>query len=217
MAKGSSNERKKCKEWSLWFSQGERDDIWWRDNSGARATTRAKKGRTTANAYGDMVLKDPIGEPYSRICTNEFKKGYNKTFDFFAIVDGRGSKKKLKFIEFWNQVKQDAENAAEAGWGSEPILVVHRDRMKPVIAMRSPFFHEIEDFCGLLPKDVDLLVWQNRKEGEKIILFALEAFFRWASPDFFRQRFNQTRGQENAIRCGRDVSERVDLPEDLER
>jgi len=47
MAKGSQNEREKSREWSLWFSEGKREDLFWRTNSGAMATQRGKKGKTT--------------------------------------------------------------------------------------------------------------------------------------------------------------------------
>ena len=50
--KGSSNERKLSRQLSLWFTNGESDDIFWRStNSGGTATIRGKKEKNNQNAY----------------------------------------------------------------------------------------------------------------------------------------------------------------------
>ncbi len=78
-AKGSVFEREICTQLSLWWTGGARTDIFWRTaGSGARATTRAKSGQTTANHYGDLCAIDPIGQPFVDFFTCEAKRGYNK-------------------------------------------------------------------------------------------------------------------------------------------
>jgi hypothetical protein len=61
--KGSAFERSTLKELSTWFSKGERDDIFWRTaGSGARATTRAKTGKMTADSAGDITAIHSSGK-----------------------------------------------------------------------------------------------------------------------------------------------------------
>ena len=65
-SKGSAFEREISKSLSLWYTEGERDDIFWRSSqSGGRATTRAKKGKKTAASYGDITALDNRGEPFT--------------------------------------------------------------------------------------------------------------------------------------------------------
>lgn len=74
--KGSSFERKICKRLSLWWTNGERDDVFWRSaQSGGRATFRAQKGKTTFGSYGDIAAVDPIGLPLLKVFTMELKRG----------------------------------------------------------------------------------------------------------------------------------------------
>ena len=83
MAKGSQFERDICRELSIWWTQGERDDIFWRTSgSGARATTRAKKGDATANSAGDIGYLDEIGKPFLDYFMVELKRGYTNTKKF---------------------------------------------------------------------------------------------------------------------------------------
>ena len=53
--KGSNYERDIAKKLSLWASHDEHDDwIWRTSSSGARAKTRSKQGKSTANSCGDI-------------------------------------------------------------------------------------------------------------------------------------------------------------------
>jgi hypothetical protein len=189
MTKGGDNERQKCKDISLWWSEGlninpPNNDIFWRTNSGARATTRAKQGKTTANQYGDLVVVDPIGEPLLRCTTWEFKKGYNKDLDILSMIDSRGSKQLFK--QFWKQVSKDAENAAKAGWGAHPILVIHRDRRKSIIIISDYLMRDLYDYCGM-KLDMKLIIILERDRD--LHLFLLEDFFQWCNPQYFVQRW----------------------------
>jgi len=75
--KGSAFERKICKELSLWWSKGKRDDIFWRTSgSGARSTVRSKKNKQTFGQGGDVQAADPIGQPLIDVFNIEMKTGY---------------------------------------------------------------------------------------------------------------------------------------------
>ena len=76
--KGSSFERKICKDLSLWVTDNNLEDVFYRTaGSGGRGTFRAKQGKETANAHGDMMYTRPEGEMFLRAVTVEMKKGYN--------------------------------------------------------------------------------------------------------------------------------------------
>ena len=77
--KGGNFERLICKQMGLWWTDGERDDIFWRTSqSGGRATTRSKSGKQTFGQYGDISATDPIGQPLLDACSFELKIGYKK-------------------------------------------------------------------------------------------------------------------------------------------
>ena len=72
--KGSSFERKICKELSLWITNNNRNDILWRSiNSGAFATSRNKAGLTTEGQEGDIQSIDPLGQDFIDKFTIELK------------------------------------------------------------------------------------------------------------------------------------------------
>ncbi len=76
--KGSQFERDIAKKLSLWVSNGERDDIFWRTaSSGGRFTQN--KNKTLANSAGDVSYLDEIGKPLLDRFIIECKVGYNKT------------------------------------------------------------------------------------------------------------------------------------------
>lgn len=79
MPKGQDFERLVCTMLSEWWTDGRRDDVFWRTSgSGARATTRSKAGKSTHASYGDILAVDPIGAPLLKVFTIECKKGYPK-------------------------------------------------------------------------------------------------------------------------------------------
>ncbi len=178
MAKGSSNERGKCKDFSLWWSRGmglgDMDDIFWRSSgSGGRAVNRAKAGKGTYGSCGDMMALNPVGEPLIKACTFEFKKGYDD-LDVLSLIDGKGKKGNLR--AFIVQVTRDATRA-----GNEPVLVVHRDFRKPVLIITTSFWSRLDDLYGL--KSVE---WISIPfDGQHYIVIRLEDFFRLVHPGFF--------------------------------
>ena len=180
MAKGGENERKKSKEWSLWISDGKRDDIFWRSpGSGSRAKVRSKSDQTTGNAYGDFTCLDPIGEAFLRISTVELKKGYDSTIDLLSLIDSKSDKQTLQL--FWRQVSKDAENALKAGWGSEPLLVIHRDRHMPIVFIRTELFNKLAEYCG--PANCTKIYCTI--DNDKLILIRQIDFFAWCIPGVF--------------------------------
>lgn len=131
MAKGGQFEREMCKFLSLWFSDGSRDDLFWRSsNSGGRATVRTRKGQSTANQYGDMQATDPAGQPLLDLCTVEMKRGYNK-HTLHDMLDRPNRAAMQKWEEWVGQVLREQQEAGRPGW----LLITRRDRREALIFM----------------------------------------------------------------------------------
>lgn len=127
--KGSSFERLICKQLSRWWSEGERDDIFWRSSqSGGRATQRAKSGRKTYGSYGDIAATDPIGEPLLRFFTIELKIGrsHGDVGDFLDFKDENACHK-------WSQTLKQAirshNDAGSLAW----LLICKRDFRRTMV------------------------------------------------------------------------------------
>jgi len=124
MAKGSSFERLICRQLSLWWSKGKRDDIYWRTaGSGAMAKTRSKQQKSTYGQCGDIQAVDPIGQPLLDLISIELKRGYSK--DNFANILDKPEKAAIQTYEnFIFQAQTDQNNSGVKFW----FLIVKRDR-----------------------------------------------------------------------------------------
>lgn len=132
--KGSSFEREICKRLSLAWTDGERDDVFWRTSgSGARATCRFGRGKATANQYGDICATDPVGVPLTDCFVFELKCGYGR-WDLLDLLDGRGPLP--KFLE---QATETARMAHENLTGDATsqtfaaVVIAKRDRRGVVV------------------------------------------------------------------------------------
>lgn len=119
-------ERAFAKQLSLWWSDGQHDDWFWRTaGSGGRATNRGKKGQSTVNAAGDIGAMCGEAQRLLNIVTIECKRGYNKT-DIQELLDHKG---KSQFREFIEQAKRSASLAGTPYYW----LVIQRDRRHRLI------------------------------------------------------------------------------------
>ncbi len=127
-SKGASFERDISRQLSLWWTHGERDDVFWRSSmSGGRATVRAKKGQKTAYQNGDITATDPIGSPLIENVVIELKRGYKK----WGVLDLLDSPKpeKSTLAGFLAQVEEECKNAGVSAF----VLICKRDGRKPVV------------------------------------------------------------------------------------
>ena len=127
--KGSDFERQICKELGLWWTNNERDDIFWRSsNSGGRATVRSRQDKGTFGQYGDVQATDPIGQPLIDLCTIELKRGYGNA-SVGDVID-KGPKAAEQMWETWvRQAKEDHEKAGSFSW----LLITKRDRRSSMV------------------------------------------------------------------------------------
>jgi len=176
--KGGNWERKFSKELSLWWSNGERDDIYWHTHgSGSRATNRAKKGKTSIN-YGDILAEDSTGQPLLDIFVIELKKGYNKSNILDEVDTASDSHPFRKNLD---QVIRDSIAA-----NKEPLLIFHRDRKKPCVCFYKTRFLKMTDFFGGLPPKSPMIILDDGFFD--FVIFKLEDFFNWAKPEYFTSR-----------------------------
>lgn len=105
-AKGSAFERTICKMLSLWISNNEHDDLFWRSAmSGGRATVRNKKGQKSTQG-GDITAVHPLGNKLTDKFSIECKSYKNIHLQTSILNE---MPKKASLVEFWEQTKRDAK------------------------------------------------------------------------------------------------------------
>jgi hypothetical protein len=123
--KGAEFERKVCKQLSLWISDGERQDIFWRSAmSGGRATVALKSGEKLASQAGDISAIDALGQKFIETFVVECKFYQVISFDDLIYRNKSGIPK------FWNQCANDAHKH-----NKKPFLVVKRNNQKPLLCI----------------------------------------------------------------------------------
>jgi hypothetical protein len=129
--KGSKFERDICKELSLWWSNGLRDDIFWRTaGSGARAKVRGRKNKQTSGQHGDIGATDPIGAPLIDLITIELKRGYSK-HTIADLLDKPKNGGKQVYEEWIEQAVESHQHAKSMTW----MIIVKRDRREALVIM----------------------------------------------------------------------------------
>jgi hypothetical protein len=130
-AKGSAFERCFCKTLSLWWSDGEADDLFYRTaSSGARATVRGRQGKGTRGHCGDVCATDSEGEPLTRVITFELKRGHNG-YTIQDLLDKSSRMAEQVYEKWFTQAGIAACNAGSYTWA----VVVKRDQREPLIIM----------------------------------------------------------------------------------
>ena len=181
MSKGSSFERDICRQLGLWWTDGKRDDVFWRTSgSGARASVRSKKDKATFGQYGDVQATDPVGQPLIDVCTIELKRGYSGS-TFADLVDKPDKAAAQQYEKFIEQAKTGCEKAGTQGW----LLIIKRDRRKPIVIMS---FHFIT-LLASVGSNVDIerpsfLIVYNCCE---IFGTILDRFFAFVKPEHIKK------------------------------
>lgn len=131
-AKGSEFERKISKQLSLWWTQGARDDIFWRSQqSGGRATIRKRVGKGTCNQEGDITAMDICGEILVRNICIELKRGYPE-FSIEDILTRKAQKPVL--LSFISQCERELTDTRRYWW-----LIVKQDRKEEIVLFPANF------------------------------------------------------------------------------
>ena len=122
--KGSQFERIICKKLSLWISEGQREDIFWRSAmSGGRATVQYKKGISNKSQVCDISAIDPLGEKLLKNYVIECK--FYKNLHLENLVYNTSKK---GIISFWKETKQKAIES-----NKYPILIARQNNKRDII------------------------------------------------------------------------------------
>lgn len=196
-SKGSSFEREIAKKLSLWYSKGERDDIFWRTStSGARATTRMKQGRKTANSAGDLSFIHQSGKSLIDLCIIEIKRGYNRKktspgaqISILSLLDiPKGRKRKPVLFGWWDKIEQERVDHNR----KYSFVIFRRDRHNACICMHKKTFDTFEKQSKKLfmfPKNGP---WVHvQKDGYNLIIFLLDDFLKWCKPSMFFRKIKR--------------------------
>lgn len=187
--KGSRFEREISRQLSLWWTGGERDDVFWRSSqSGGRATQRAKQGKATYGAYGDITALDPIGEPLLKLFTLELKRGrsHGTLEDLLDLPKDSAIRPVEKTLL---QAHDSHRQARSKFW----MVISQRDRRAPMIWMPREALNALSSDCplNLQPPISFSMVLVRRPEGGvfcmRISCLPLAFFLKRFSPQDVRR------------------------------
>ncbi len=172
--KGASAEREVAKMFSLWWTNGEADDIFYiTAGSGARQTTRRKQGKDTANSAGDLNYLDIDGKLLIDSVLFEIKRGYNNTLDLLSIVDAKRGKKPNILLQWITKAEQEREENNR----QYIFLVIKRDYKEYFILFPVGLSSQLAYLSSRIRVDKTIII------QHEYILMPLEDFFIWLSPD----------------------------------
>ena len=193
-AKGSAFERELCTRLSLWWTKGERQDVFWRtSNSGGRATVRGRKGKGTYGQYGDVAAIDPVGEPLLKIFTIEAKRGY-KGSSLMDLIDCPMNAAKPEYLKWIDKVNHDSASANSYSW----LLVVRRNKRQAIVFLNAfvasllgfPIDHHLTNKSAVIKAEIN---------GELISVFItqLENFFDFVRPETIMKMSETAKGNDH--------------------
>lgn len=181
-AKGGEFERTIAKALSLWFSEGKREDVFYRSHSsGARFTSRKKAGKDTALQAGDITCSDPIGEPLIKNWNIEVKTGYGRKkkkeneieiirWDVLDFIDSQQKEPVLQ--KMWTQCERDAKLTIR-----EPVLIFRRNNRIPCIMFRNLYYNKLQDYFGFC--STSTINFNFSGFIESCVILSLSDFFEW--------------------------------------
>lgn len=190
-AKGSAFERWLCRRLSVWWTHGERDDVFWRTpGSGGRATNRARLGKSTKNHSSDVLASDPIGQPFLDLFSPEAKRGYNRVTPF-DIIDKPDRAAKQVWEEWVQQATDSMLNSGAHSW-----LIVHkRDKRKAMAFLPTVDFYRVMDVQKSFAPDRGLIQFSVGANGEiDVIGMTLDALLGSITPRGVRRVLRKLKG-----------------------
>ena len=180
--KGGNFENKMCKALSLWWSEGERDDLFTRTaSSGGRFTQRRKSNKDTANQEGDITATTSEGLFLINACCLEMKNGY-KNWSIMDILDKpvRSGKSTPQAFELFYQQACESDK-----W---PVIIAKKDGRKELIAFPKQMFFELLKISDLrVPTHITVTPDKDSIIKHIMIMMNLNDFFSWANAERFQK------------------------------
>jgi len=200
--KGSNFERDLCKLLSLWWSEGKRDDLLWRTaGSGARATTRRKKGKQTTNATGDIMSTDPSTKPLLKVCCFELKRGFSTKYkivknkktrkkgvkivshglEILTIIDKQDYHKDPVLLQWWRKIEKERKAAKR----KFSLLIFRRDQKVACIVMSYNTFNFLTKRNGVFDNRILSFHFSLAENLSSLVILKLDDFLNWCKPKCF--------------------------------
>jgi hypothetical protein len=124
-SKGTAFERVLCVKLSLWVTDGQRKDVFWRSAiSGGRATRRRLKGEVVRVQFGDICAIDPLGYPLTDVFLVECKHYKNLQITSF-LLSNTGL-----LAKFWAKAKDEAVE-----YGRRPMLIAKQNNFPTFVLL----------------------------------------------------------------------------------
>ncbi len=178
--KGKKFEKEIAKKISVWWTNGERDDVFYlTSGSGSRYTFRKKVGKDTKNSSGDIGILDPIGQPFLNIFSIEAKNGYSNKLDIMSIIDG---KKDQKHIIFDWALK--AQNEVDGTDKECFIIIIKRDRKNKVVVIEPHFLTKPYFGKGFTGKEIVIVA-----NGYELSIVDYDDFFKQLDPKIIKKMY----------------------------
>jgi len=188
MGKGDSFERECCRYLSLWWTNGEDDDVLWRNR-----VRRTSKTPNREQQMGDIISTHPVSIPLIETFNIEIKTGYSKTragkkvknipWDILDLIDSTKPKGAKVFTDFWAQTISDSSLSSRI-----PMLIFKRDFHVPCVAMYRKDLRILSDWAGIkiLTCMRISLSWDNQ-----IDIMRRDDFFQVLTPDSIKAFHNE--------------------------
>jgi hypothetical protein len=193
-------ERTFAVELGLWWCG--REDVFWRSSgSGARATTRAKRGKATAGQHGDIAATDPVGAPLMAVLSFELKDGYSSQGIHDLLDHGWAAGKPGSAVKDWEIFLRKAYIMQESAGSWAWLLVTHRARRVPWVWGPAHLYTELTEL-GAFQKRPRLAVSLQcpvRDTRGAVVRYAdifglpKEYFFARVTPDHIMDIYAQTK------------------------
>ena len=172
--KGGEFERKICKLLSLWYTENERDDVFFRSaSSGAMATQRFKKGKKTSGQQGDTTSTDLEGIKFINKFSIELKSYKDFTLDFLVY------KNKSLIHDWWKQCVVDAERE-----NKNPLLIIKKNRREEIIIFDYNLYSIFQDCFGRIGNNKFICGYINETY---VMIMLLTDFLNHSNPELLTQ------------------------------
>ena len=137
--KGSAYERDLCKRFSLWWSCGQTEDLFWRTSgSGSRATNRRRLGKNPNwFDFGDMKHETPEGLLLVKYLCWEFRS--RAKFDLMTAFGTGSEDQNYSLMASWAKANYEADCSDRC-----PVLVTKSLRKPDIVWMEHKLYLEIE-------------------------------------------------------------------------
>lgn len=200
--KGSQFEREICKVLSLWWSDQERDDLFWRTpGSGARATVRRKQGKQTTDATADLMATHKSAKPLTKSCLFEMKRGYSdkhkivknkKTkklsvrkvsygLEVLSILDKKPQHKDPILLQWWKKVEEERIATRR----KYSFIIFRRDAKESCIVMDEVTYKFLWVRNGYNTYREIRIKYDIIDQLSPLVIMKLEEFLCWCNPKCF--------------------------------